>query len=183
MNRPFKTKISADAGIVLPGILSAITLGTDGSGNIGSGPGVSRVRARKTTTQAIPTSAWTPIQFDSEQFDTDTMHDTVTNNSRFVCKTAGVYGAWAHVPLGGSAAGLQRIGCWMLNGVANTDYHGIANFPFGVSINSWVAATMPPLALAVNDYIEFCVFQDTGGNLATTPTAQTPAIASVVRMA
>jgi hypothetical protein len=46
-------------------------------------------RAKRTTTQAVATSTWTLVSFDGEDFDTDTIHDNVTNNDRLTCKTAG----------------------------------------------------------------------------------------------
>lgn len=35
--------------------------------------------------------------FNTERWDTDTMHDTVTNNSRLTCKTAGVFHIYANI--------------------------------------------------------------------------------------
>ncbi len=50
------------------------------------------VRAVRTTAQSIPYNATTAIQFDAaDAFDTDAIHDPVTNNTRLTCVTAGKY--------------------------------------------------------------------------------------------
>lgn len=48
-------------------------------------------RVRHSANQAIPTSTFTDLVFDTEDFDTDTMHSTVTNTNRITCVTAGKY--------------------------------------------------------------------------------------------
>jgi len=50
------------------------------------------VRAVRSTNQAISHDTSTAIQFNAtDDFDTDAMHDTVTNNTRITFNTAGVY--------------------------------------------------------------------------------------------
>lgn len=41
--------------------------------------------------QSIPHNVDTVVAFNAERWDTDTMHDPVTNNSRITIKTAGLY--------------------------------------------------------------------------------------------
>jgi Collagen triple helix repeat (20 copies) len=53
-----------------------------------------RVKARRQAAFTLPINAWTIMPWDAEDWDTDTMHDLVTNPERIVCKTAGDY-AWA----------------------------------------------------------------------------------------
>jgi hypothetical protein len=48
-------------------------------------------RVYHTANQAINNNALTALAFNSERFDTNTMHDTVTNNSRITFNTAGLY--------------------------------------------------------------------------------------------
>src|SRR5947199_110600 len=48
-------------------------------------------RAKRTTTQSVANGTWTLVLLDGEDFDTDTIHDTVTNTDRLTCKTAGKY--------------------------------------------------------------------------------------------
>jgi len=56
-------------------------------------------RAYHNTTQTVANVTPTPLALNSERFDTDTMHDTVTNNSRITFNTAGLYVVTAHVEL------------------------------------------------------------------------------------
>jgi hypothetical protein len=49
------------------------------------------VKAYHNTTQSIPNNVDTAINLNSEYWDTDTMHDLVTNNGRITFKTAGFY--------------------------------------------------------------------------------------------
>ena len=51
----------------------------------------SMVRATKSTSQSIPPNVATAITFDGETFDTDSLHDNVTNNTRL---TASISGKW-----------------------------------------------------------------------------------------
>jgi len=51
----------------------------------------SDISVRVTHSVDISINAFTVLPFDTERFDTDTMHDTSTNNSRLTCKTAGLY--------------------------------------------------------------------------------------------
>lgn len=48
-------------------------------------------RAYHNAAQSIPNNADTTVAFNSERFDTATMHDTVTNNSRITIPIAGLY--------------------------------------------------------------------------------------------
>ena len=96
--------------------------------------------------------------WDEELYDTDGMHDTVTNNSRITFKTAGKYSISAQSEWGINSGGFRFMDI-IKNGVdsiarvrdlaENASEHNIA----------FVGE------FAVNDYIELIVFQDTGGNL------------------
>lgn len=48
-------------------------------------------RVYNSANQSITNNTLTILAFNSERHDTDTMHDTVTNNSRITFNTAGVY--------------------------------------------------------------------------------------------
>lgn len=47
--------------------------------------------------QSVSNNTETTLAFNTERYDTATLHDTVTNNSRLTVATAGVYSIWAAV--------------------------------------------------------------------------------------
>ncbi|GAI75713.1 unnamed protein product, partial [marine sediment metagenome] len=51
----------------------------------------------------------TILAFDSEEYDTDNIHDTVTNNSRLTCKTAGKYIVLGYVYFVFDATGVRMV--------------------------------------------------------------------------
>lgn len=110
--------------------------------------------------QSIPTSTWTTVAFDSEAYDTDSIHDLVTNNSRLTCKTAGKYVIVAYVLFAPSATG-YREGEILNDGVR---LHFLPIIPVSATVNTaFFLLTIDDLA--VNNYLELRVFQDSGGAL------------------
>jgi hypothetical protein len=112
------------------------------------------------TTQS--TTSGTPFfpACDSETFDNDGMHSTVTNNSRITIQTAGRYlviatGLWAN-----NINGARDIG-FRVNG--STLYSGMVIAP-APSANTVVTSTRV-IPFAVNDYIEIRAVQVSGGAL------------------
>ena len=100
--------------------------------------------------QSIPPKVWTPLAFNSERYDTDTIHSTVTNNSRLTCKTAGKYVIignikWAALP----PASYMII---YLNDEIIIGYVG-----YWTSISELIVSTV--YDLAVNDFMELKVYQ------------------------
>ncbi len=114
------------------------------------------------TAQTIANATWTAIQFDAEYFDTDTMHDNVTNNTRITIRTAGYYMIGGCVEWVSNTTGMRLMQIWKNNAVVltsavhNSDQYGAA--PGTLSTVHY---------LAVNDYIELLVYQASGGNLNT----------------
>jgi len=116
------------------------------------------VKVTKTSDQSVPQNTLTMVTWDSEEYDTDDMHDNVTNNSRITFKTAGKYSILAQSEWGINSGGFRFMDI-MKNGVDsiarvrdladNASEHNVA----------FVGE------FEVNDYIELQVFQDTGGNL------------------
>jgi hypothetical protein len=87
-----QTRTSAD--LTLSGTI-ALLLFFDGTQWIDIAGGVDAAdascRVYRTTTQAIADSTDVTVQFDNERWDTDTMHDNSTNNTRITLTTAGKY--------------------------------------------------------------------------------------------
>jgi hypothetical protein len=87
-----------DASTTLHGLLLKLGGGTtnflraDGTWSAPGGGGSDiSVRVRHSVDQSITDTTWTVLAFNTEAFDTDTMHDNVTNNSRLTATTAGKY--------------------------------------------------------------------------------------------
>lgn len=129
-------------------------------------------RAERQSVQGIANAAWTPILFDLEQFDTDGMHSTTVNAGRFTCLQAGVYECIGNVVLATTAG---AIAAWMLNGAT---FHGLSGHAAVVG-STWVSASTI-IQLAPGDYVEFAVFQSSGGLVNISASATTPAIGSVL---
>lgn len=123
-----------------------------------------KARAFHNANVNIPSASTTTVALNSESYDTDSMHDTITNNSRLTIKTAGKYMIGGTIEFAGGASGTYR----KLFLVAN-------------SVNVLDADTKPPIGaqpvqlrvttvadLAVNDIVELQVNQDTGSNLQLT---------------
>ena len=112
--------------------------------------------------QSMANNVVATVAFNSERHDNDVIHDTVTNNSRLTCKTAGIYDIRAQVEFAHNVTGI-RVLYIVLNAVTI-----IAELTL-YAIN---AATVPTAmqvqchyALAVNDYVICQVFQNSGGAL------------------
>jgi hypothetical protein len=111
---------------------------------------------------SISNAAWTTVAFGSEIFDTDSFHDNTTNNSRITIPAgkAGKYlinmqTFWANNATGSRDARLR------LNGVdVDTPQTG---YTANASNNAFSSDNV--VALAVGDYIELRVRQDSGGAL------------------
>lgn len=119
-----------------------------------------RAKAIHNATQAIGTGT-TTVALNSELFDTDTMHDTVTNNSRLTCKTAGTYMVGGNIEFAGSATGAFRNLLIVVNNTASIAAD--SKPPAGANPTRLMAVTV--LSLAVSDFVELQVNQDTGGSL------------------
>ena len=119
----------------------------------------------QTSVQSIASNSWTAINLNTEQVDTYSGHDTVTNNSRYTAQVAGWYsvcGVVAWTPNGTSFRGSRlHVNGSVLQGSAQMT-------AFSNSANSTVVATAArSVQLNVGDYVEVAGFQLTGSNLST----------------
>jgi hypothetical protein len=134
--------------------------GADGDADWEDIPG-SDIGARVYNSSNIATSNNTPLalDFDTERFDTDTIHDA-THPSRLTCHTAGKYLIFASLRFAANATGWRdaviRLNGSTVIGRMNAD-----------SVNTDVTALSlsTVFALAENDYIEVVVTQNSGGTL------------------
>lgn len=123
-------------------------------------------RTGHSANQSLTNSTNTVIAFDTERWDTDTIHDNVTNNSRLTCKTAGKYQISACIAYASNATG-DRETSIRLNGTTVIAYDTRSAVNGAVTI-----ATISTLwDMAVNDYVEVLGFQTSGGALNVTTNA------------
>jgi len=130
--------------------------------------------------QSIQTAVLTYLSFNSEYWDTDAIHDTSTYNNRLTCKTAGVYLIIGQVRWAANATGQRQVNITLSSGrsvIAAQHEHGNSA---SIATNMSVSCIYP---LAVNDYVELAVYQDSGGNLDITATAYWSPNFQMVRIA
>lgn len=113
--------------------------------------------------QAIPDNTNTTLSFNTEIYDTDTIHDLIINNSRLTCKTAGKYMIAFECRFASNAAGF-RMAVIILNGLTNIA--AITKVPDPVAGIYLNLSTI--YALAVTDYVTVFVYQNSGGALNVT---------------
>lgn len=111
--------------------------------------------------QSIPNVTGTLLAFNSERYDTDTMHDTVTNNSRITIKTAGLYVVTLNFTWPTNGTGERRASIF-LNGATQIAFSSTS--PAQITTDNGIClATI--YKLAVNDYLTVQVYQSSGGAL------------------
>ena len=116
----------------------------------------------KTANQSIANATYTAVTFDAEGYDTDAIHDTVTNNTRFT------------IPAG-------KGGKWLITGVLTfasntTGFRFVRLYKNGTGFNNPVGVapvngdtTQAVISYIVNfaaaDYLELYVYQNSTGSL------------------
>jgi hypothetical protein len=127
-----------------------------------STPTYSGVSAYKSAGQSIDANTWTAVTFNTEDFDTDSYHSTSTNTSRFTVPSgkAGKFAFTGSISWGASNQGTFRLVAVYKNGSVFNQVVQFAGTNDG---------TIQPFAyvydLAVGDYLEVFVRQNTGGAL------------------
>jgi len=109
-------------------------------------------------------TAWVVHPFNSEEYDTDTMHDNVVNNERITCKTAGKYLVVFQAKWDADLNGRRIIGI-RKNG-ATFQAFSEQEIPSG-GTGTFNHFLLTVVSLAVTDYVEAVLFQNSGGVLNT----------------
>ena len=137
----------------------SVNINVGGAGGSGGNPDIG-ARVYNSANISIPHNTNTILTFDSERWDTDTIHDTTTNTSRLTCKTAGKYIISAGVEFSADTAQQRQVKI-LLNGTTVIAYH--SNDTSNVPTPRFAIST--PYNLAVNDYVEVQVYQNSGSAL------------------
>jgi len=96
------------------------------------------------------------LTFNSETYDTDTIHDTSTNTGRLTCKTAGIYLIVGSVRWEANATG-ERLVKIDLGGVGSIGY--VQNQAVASAGETTAQIVTTIYNLAVNQYVELAVYQ------------------------
>lgn len=122
--------------------------------------------AYQSTNQALTTSTYEAITFDSEHFDSNTMHSTSTATSRVKCNSDGLYLVVFKVQFETNTTGVRRIQLRENAAASSTGgtARGIWNGP-GLTSEDTVIAGTRLLRLNDTDYVELFAWQSSGGNL------------------
>lgn len=102
------------------------------------------------------------LTFNTERFDTDTMHSTSVNTGRITFTTAGIYQLTGHAEFDASAGGTVRALEIRVDGTTVIAQVNSTQLGAGASVNLTVTATY---AFTAAQYVELLAYQDTGGSL------------------
>jgi len=121
-----------------------------------------RTSVYQTATTTCTTGVATTILFDTETYDTDTMHSTSSNTGRITATTTGLYTVYAQVCMASNATGTRTLAL-VKNGattIANARLQSV------IATNAYVDLEVD-VQLTATDYVEVTMTQTSGGNLAT----------------
>lgn len=130
-------------------------------------PHVPAARVYHNAAQSVAHNTLVALAFNSERYDTDVIHDTATNNSRLVCKTAGLYSVKGCAAFAASATGIRQVNI-RLNGATYLD--GLT-LPAAGAADATMITVTTDYFLAANDYVELIAYQTSGGALNVTASA------------
>ena len=127
---------------------------------LGDLPTTPGCHAYSSSNQSLTSTVATALALNQERYDTDTMHDTVTDNTKVVCKTAGKFHLTGAVAFEANGTG-DRQARLLLNGttIIAIQVQG------AVSGVQTVVQVATDYALAVNDYVELVAYQGSGSTL------------------
>jgi hypothetical protein len=111
-----------------------------------------------TTAASFTTAVWKTLTFDTELFDSDSLHDPTTNPSRLTATAPGLYEILGQVNYGNIGGTGQRSIRFLKNGgqIAYASQPGISTAVNGVT------QLVGVVALATNDYVELGFYQNSG---------------------
>lgn len=118
------------------------------------------VKAVKMTNQSIESGSIITIDFDSEEFDTNTLHDNSINNSRLTCKIAGIYLCTLQIDFEENVTGSRAVQLLKNGTIAISGTQANA-----LQVGDTVVTILGVCQLAINDYVEGQAYQSSGGAL------------------
>lgn len=146
-----KTQAIADAQITQPKLAPGVGGNADKSARA----------TMSVATQSIPQNTFTLINLGAEEFDTDSMHDNTTNNSRLTVNSAGKYLFTGHISLGGGTGSL-RLFRLAKNGLSQPQA-GLGIPPPGANGIGMTISCI--LNMGVGDYVHLEMLSDSPGSI------------------
>lgn len=162
-------------GNFITSALFGSTVGALGAWSTGSGTnGPPRFQGYSASSQSIATGiTYISLTLDTEVYDSDGGHSTVTNTSRYTAQVAGTYSLSGSCGYAGTAGG-NRSTRLAVNGVG-VQGSQVAAAPT-TTANSWYGIATAFAVLNVGDFVEVQTWQNSGaaintnGGLTTGPT-------------
>ncbi len=127
-------------------------------------PGDISARVFNSANLSLSHNTTTALPFDSERWDTDDMHDTVTNSSRLTAQESGKYLIFANVKFGENASGTREV-LLRLNGTTVIAEERASANVVETGIAGNVMSLTTHYSLAAGDYVEFVVTQTSGSTI------------------
>lgn len=127
-------------------------------------------QAYRTSNKSISNNTWTLVDLNAERYDyvasgLTAMHDNSTNNSRIYARISGVYLAVAHAVFAANSTGVRGVAI-IKNGAGVLTVGNIIAVSTNTTISTDMAVfVMIPVLLTAGDYVEMCVYQNSGGAL------------------
>lgn len=141
-------------------VITAAIWNADVAENIRSLGGPPRCRVFNNAAISVAHNTDTPLGFNSERYDTDNMHSTVTTITRITFNTAGTYSVGASVSFP-SATGIRSL-VIVRNGVTSLVGQRVRALGGGFSD---IISCNTVYTFAATDYITATVYQDSGAAL------------------
>lgn len=120
---------------------------------------------KRTAVQSITTGAVNVVNFDAESYDTDSIHDTVTNNDRLVVPTGITkIRLFANVKYAINSTGIRGLYVYK-NGVPSFDGSSLVFRNSVVTFGTQIPMATTVLSVSGGDYFHLGAWQNSGGNL------------------
>lgn len=111
----------------------------------------------------VPSAAYLAINFNGERWDTDTMFDFLAHPDRLTCHTAGYFKITANLAITSNVNGVRNL-AFLLNGLDYIAACALPGLSIGIEHPIYIALDTD-YKLAVNDYVQCMIFQDSGAQL------------------
>lgn len=130
-------------------------------GTPASGSGFRGARAYHNTTQSISTGTPTAVALNSELYDTNTLHDNSTNNSRLSLDQEGFWRVIGQVSWATNTSGRRTLRIDRNGSTTDT----IVTLPPASGANTYMQVDVDVEVTSSSDYVELIAVQDSGSSI------------------